>query len=539
METMSISKDEPKRPGRRHFLKTIATFSASAASLVAGQRHPTPMALGPGALDPHSPITEVFMDLNHIHKWDHSNGDTWDLFWADDGSLYAFNCDGRGFGTKRRNLAFNHLEGDHPHSLVGHIVNSMDEYGTAGQKEADNATWKACGQECIDSVFYAFVSRNLYGRDSGDPLMRQTAANASLIKSLDRGRTWTRSAAENYKKPMWPGRRFGAPLFVHYGQNGGHVTRDEADRSVYALSTNGFWNDGDSYFLGRVERKKLPDLNSSDWTYYSGGGSQDSVKWSGEIERAVPVLSLPAKCGQTPPCYIHLLETYLMVVWYNTPKLTEWFKPQKMIYQFYQAPHPWGPWSFINSHSDRFISDGHMYGPSLCAKFQEKRGSDVIVSLFTSGCPFQDVPSGLYKIWEIPLVLKTNLQEASTIVNDGDPRISYSGSWRPIVRPGSFDYHEDVHQTASANDSLEFTFTGTGIDYIAEKSPDFGDVHVYLDSALNQNVSLRLVNFPRIYRAQVFSVKGLPLGRHTIKIVNKSNQPVVVDAFRIYGSKEG
>jgi len=54
--------------------------------------------------------------------------------------------------------------------------------------------------------------------------MRQTAANASLIKSTDRGRTWTRSAQMNYDHPLRPGRRFAAPDFVHFGKNGGHVT---------------------------------------------------------------------------------------------------------------------------------------------------------------------------------------------------------------------------------------------------------------------------------------------------------------------------
>src|SRR5947209_1988369 len=153
-----------------------------------------------------------------------------------------------------RNLAFNRLVGDTPESLAGTIVNTMDEYGKNNQKEADNATWKACGQECIDGVFYAFVSRNIYGNESGDHWLRQTAFNSSLIKSTDGGATWTRSARENYKDPMWPGPAFGAPFFIHYGKNGGNVMRDGANRYVYAVSTNGFWNDGDSYVLGRVFR---------------------------------------------------------------------------------------------------------------------------------------------------------------------------------------------------------------------------------------------------------------------------------------------
>src|SRR5271157_1637145 len=132
-----------------------------------------------------APVTEVFLDLNHIHKADSSNGDTWDPFWADDGNLYAFNCDGRGFGTVDRNLAFNELPGDAPENLSGRMGNTMDEYGKSDQKGPDNATWKALGQECIDGVFYCFISRQIYGHESGDSYLRQTAANASLIKSTD------------------------------------------------------------------------------------------------------------------------------------------------------------------------------------------------------------------------------------------------------------------------------------------------------------------------------------------------------------------
>ena len=198
-----------------------------------------------------TPITDVVMDLNQIHKWDNSNGEHGDPVWADDDNLYAFNCDGRGFHPNQgRNLAFHKLTGDTVESLIGSPVNTMDAYGGAGQKEADGATWKADGQECIDGTFYAFVSRDTYGNESKDPLLRQTAVNSSLIKSMDRGLTWTRTAKQNLTSPMWPGAAFGAPYFIHYGKNGGRVTQDDADRYVYATSTNGFWNDGDTHILG-------------------------------------------------------------------------------------------------------------------------------------------------------------------------------------------------------------------------------------------------------------------------------------------------
>ena len=104
------------------------------------------------------PIAHISLDLNRIHKWDGSNGDTWDPFWADDGALYTFNCDGRGFGATAMNLAFTKLSGEDPDALVGSQVNAMSDFGKSGQKGRDNATWKACGQECIDGVFSSRLS---------------------------------------------------------------------------------------------------------------------------------------------------------------------------------------------------------------------------------------------------------------------------------------------------------------------------------------------------------------------------------------------
>ena len=477
-------------------------------------------------------IADVILDLDNLHKWDNSNGDTWDPFWADDDNLYAFSCDGRGFGKAQRNLAFNRLIGDSPRKLTGAMINTMDEYGTSGQKEADNATWKACGQECIDSIFYAFVSRNAYGEDSGDCWLRQTAFNSSLVKSTDRGLAWRRGARENYEHPMWPGPSFGAPFFVHYGKNGGDVAQDGANRYVYAVSTNGFWNDGDGYILGRVPRKKLPDLNAADWRYFTGGDGTEAKVWSAKVQEAKPLLELHTHCGQSGPCYIPTLGLYLMVVWYNTEKMIKWFEPNEMKYDFYQAPQPWGPWAAVRSYSDHFLSPGHMYGPSLCAKFQRTEGTDVHMTLFTSGCPFKDVPEGLYKAWAIPIVVKTAPVVPSVIIPSGDPRIVYNGDWTSsdegrLLGP--------VRQTASANDSAELPFRGIGIDFIADKQTGFGSLDIFLDGVLAHTAALSVENFPRLSGVTVFRSGALRNGAHSIRVVSKSSLPVVVDAFRVYG----
>ena len=68
---------------------------------------------------------------------------------------------------------------------------------------------------------------------------------------------------------------------------------------------------------------------------------------------------------------------------------------------------------------------------------------------------------------------------------------------------------------------------------------ELGDVDVYVDGALKQNVNLRLENFPRLSQVVVFRTGGLSDGPHTIKIVNKSTAGAVLDAFRVYRGSPG
>lgn len=481
------------------------------------------------------PIVAVVPQLDQLQKWDDMQGDTADPFWADDDNLYHFTCDGRGFGKQGRNFCFNRLAGPDVLHLKGELVNSMDEYGKGGAVAGqDGSNWKVCGQECIDGVFYAFVVCNRYGKDSKDPLMRQTSYNASLIKSTDRGLTWSRSARENYANPMWPGTRFGAPCFIHYGRNGGRVTHDDADTFVYALSNNGFWNGGDDFILGRIRRADLPNQRAADWKYFSGGDGLTDAAWTGDLAGAKPILSQPAKLGWSAPVFIPALNRYLLTSWYVSPTLKKWFEPERVTYDFYEAPHPWGPWLFVSSFDDSFLAHGqHMYGPNLCAKYQEQIGDDVKVDLYTSGCPFQDVRTGLYKNWRIPLVVKTKPLPRQVMVNDDDPALRYAGKWEAFKRPERGYEHGDIHASATGGSSVEFNFNGTGIAFISEKFNDLGEVDVALDDHPCGSINLKQDDFPRLTRITVFNKQDLPAGPHTIRLVNKAAVWLTVDAFAI------
>src|SRR5258708_35638544 len=142
-------------------------------------------------------------------KLDDNQDDGWIAAWAGDDNLYSPSDDTSGFRKGcNSNVGFNRIEGSDPQHLSGTTINPMSEYGNAGQVGPDGCTWKTTGCIWIDGALYLVVARHLYGDDSGDLKKRQTAGNASIIKSTDLGKSWTRTERENYEKPMFPGRRF-------------------------------------------------------------------------------------------------------------------------------------------------------------------------------------------------------------------------------------------------------------------------------------------------------------------------------------------
>lgn len=116
------------------------------------------------------------------------------------------------------------------------------------------------------------------------------------------------------------------------------------------------------------------------------------------------------------------------------------------------------------------------------------------------------------------------------VYNDDDFLIRYTGSWGADGgRPG--DLGGDVHYTSTDGDSAEFTFSGTGIEYVTERFRDMGRVDVYLDGALKTTVDC----FSEAKQTQqvLFKADGLSAGTHTIKVVKKSGTYMLVDAFRV------
>jgi hypothetical protein len=346
----------------------------------------------------HKPIVDIRFNAEYS-QITNSVGDEWAPTWADDGNLYTGNDDGSSFGgIAGRSVAFGKLLGDDPFKLHGITVSDMAGYGqnTMGP---DHANWKTMNSYCVDGVLYMFVTRCQYPEQSGDTRHRHIFKNSSIIKSSDKGKTWTRSAEESFNHPMFPGMKFGAPYFVWHGRDG-RASVDNANKYVYAVANNGHFEDGDYYILGRVLKRKLPDLNAADWQFYAGGDGMAARNWTGDIDRAHRILEDPLNCSMTGMTYIPGLGRYVMVVWhYSTYNLRA---DPRTINDYYEAPRPWGPWTKF-----RTINTGNLgwYVPIVGQKFQRKVDASTVDCVLYPTGNYQD--SKLYKLNFIPITLST------------------------------------------------------------------------------------------------------------------------------------
>ncbi len=344
----------------------------------------------------------------------HNLGDTWAAAWGDDDNLYSPSNDTTGFhgidldtlltpeqqkqrsrdpacfkftadqkkklaSQRHSKIAFNRIKGAEPGTLDGITVNWMPDYkmqdhvterlwptGVREWEGADGRTWKSSGCASIDGVLYWAISRHKYGEISGDASLRQTAVNASIIKSTDFGLNWSRSSEENLKKPMFPGSHFATPYFIDYGKIRQSV--DGSDQYVYAIANNGFWDNGDSLILGRVLRSRMRELNGGDWEFLAGQDGLKETHWTRNAERAKPILQKPGQLGETGAVYLPARRRYIMIGWYY-PSGSGKIKgaSSTTVWDFYEAPRPWGPWTHIDSHT--FSPQGY-YCPGICPKFQ-------------------------------------------------------------------------------------------------------------------------------------------------------------------------
>ena len=233
---------------------------------------------------------------------------------------------------------------------------------------------------------------------------------------------------------------------------------------------------------------------------------------------------------------------YVTVTWYDPGTTKEWHYPENVTFAFYQADHPWGPWSYIGEKScNDFLGDtkqriSRWYGPSLSPRFiTANRDGSVTAILTFSGQLWDDKPDSLYKNNSCPVTFHTTPQ-LKVVKTFNDTDATYSGGWFHQPHRGYGDYQDDVHVTTKTGDYVDFTFTGRGIEVLSEKYKDMGNVEVLIDGVSQGTFSLYQDPMPRLYQVEIYRNMNLSAGAHALRVVNKGPEGkfCLIDGFRVY-----
>jgi alpha-L-fucosidase 2 len=110
--------------------------------------------------------------------------------------------------------------------------------------------------------------------------------------------------------------------------------------------------------------------------------------------------------------------------------------------------------------------------------------------------------------------------------------VTYGPNWHLTTNRGYGDYNDDTHHSNTIDASAQYTFTGTGIQFLSERFSDMGTLDVHLDNTFQTTVNL-FRSGARQSQQVAWERQGLPRGSHTIRIVNRSTSVGMIDAFRV------
>ncbi len=230
------------------------------------------------------------------------------------------------------------------------------------------------------------------------------------MKSTDHGKTWTPQPeviAEPLPFPTFFGSKFATPFFIQYGRNGVAPNVDNAQTYIYAVSNDGSWNNGNCMYLGRVLRSRISDLKGSDWTFYKGGDGILSSNW-GSLEDATPIMKAQGRCSMTGICYNPVLKRYMMPQWSYDPVNLKGLVFGPTIWELYEAPTPWGPWTFVQKFD---WPTQAFYNPNILNKGISADGKSMWIFTagdFTTGEESVTTPeTTLYTLHMLKMTLQT------------------------------------------------------------------------------------------------------------------------------------
>jgi hypothetical protein len=126
-----------------------------------------------------------------------------------------------------------------------------------------------------------------------------------------------------------------------------------------------------------------------------------------------------------------------------------------------------------------------------------------------------------------------------TASNDTATGVSYGGSgWTYSAGRGLGGYGDDVHFSDTSGASAEFSFTGSGVAWLAPRSDRTGPVEIYVDGVDQGSLTPKSSGSPYPAQQVSYSITGLIPGKHKLKIVNNTAKRLTVDAFTVETSRQ-
>ncbi len=388
-----------------------------------------------------------------------SDGDLWAQCWGKDGNIYAANGDGAGFGTIWQDIALNKIMGDpYEKNMRGQYINAKNlskvwtpdqGYGTHNRKPTSMIS--------VDGVLYLAVQD--LNNSNGANLFNEAPA-ATIIKSIDYGKTWT----FDNSKPMFSNHVFTTIMFLDYGQDS---TWNE-DGYVYAYGLDNNWRDSFSgcvddprdLYLARVPKEHIMDV--SKWEYYTGD-LNGNPNWSkpGDINAKRPVLSDYRRVyndvisggnnnytvlGQGSVVYNKALNCYIYSSW------TEY------TYEFYVSKTPWGEWKhFYSKDFGRYKWDNSLYGgyaTVIPSKFISKDG----LTMYICSCTFAGgVKYYNYSLRKIVLGIPKNGEPTNIKSNNNLANYSYSDHPVATYRASSAGINKNINDLNYQQSNSSYT----------------------------------------------------------------------------------
>lgn len=260
-----------------------------------------------------------------------SDGDLWFSTWADDNNLYSSWGDGKGPLSESSeapwvDMGIARLTGNCPR-LKAHVRYREDPAPPLEKNDKPSSL--------------LFLDNTLYGQFHS-PL--GNARIGYLARSSDYGLTWEKigffnDGERNDQNSPWTRDKnspFRCMFFINMGKN----YELNKDGYVYALGIGTEWHWMQlGVYLTRVEKQRIGDYKA--YQYFSGLDANRNPLWSDKQEDAIPLDGLMTM-GQGSAMYHEGTGRYLF--------LTD--------RELFDAPHPWGPWTFAGTWTNWFTRPG-------------------------------------------------------------------------------------------------------------------------------------------------------------------------------------